>query len=103
MKLCDLPKDIIKLIIQYIPCGQWFRLSKEFHSLASQVISPLDCRIDENGSLCWSLENNKIMALNSILNDPRVDPSKDDNFAIRFASRKGHKEIVQKLLTGTRS
>jgi hypothetical protein len=35
-----LPKDIIKLIISYCPCPQWFTLCTELTSLALQVISP---------------------------------------------------------------
>jgi hypothetical protein len=54
-----LPKDLIKLIIEYSPHGQWFRLSKELSALASQVISPLNCRTSENGALYWALTNQR--------------------------------------------
>jgi hypothetical protein len=75
MEFRDLPKDVIKLIIEFCPYGQWFRLSKELNTLASQVISPVDHRISENGALCWSLTNSKILAATSLLKDPRIDPS----------------------------
>ncbi len=37
-----------------------------------------------------------------LLNDPRVDPSTDDNWAIHYASREGHTEIVRLLLNDPR-
>jgi hypothetical protein len=103
MALCNLPRDVIKLIIQYYPGTQWFQLSKELSSIASQAISPLDYRPSlfvENGALCWALENNKILAVLSLLKDPRIDPSKDDNFVMNFAIEHNFKEVVEKLLAG---
>ena len=103
MSLCNLPRDVIKLIIQYYPGSQWFQLSKELSSIASQAISPLDYRPNlfvENGALCWALENNKILAVLSLLKDPRIDPSKDDNFAMSSAIEHNFKEVVEKLLAG---
>jgi hypothetical protein len=47
MQFCDLPKDIVKIIIEYCPCGQWFLLSKEISALASQVIDPCDYLVDD--------------------------------------------------------
>jgi hypothetical protein len=72
MELCDLPRDVIILIIQFCPYGQWFRLSKELNTLASQVISPLKCRTSENGVLIWAIKHNKILAVVSLLKDPRI-------------------------------
>jgi hypothetical protein len=100
--LCDLPRDIIKVIISFGPYGQWFRLSKELNTLASEVISPLNCRISEKGALCWAVSNNKIVAAISLLKDPRIDPSVKDNFAIRHASEKGYKEIAEMVLQDDR-
>jgi hypothetical protein len=92
MELCDFPKDIIKLIIQFCPFGQWFRLSKELNTLASQVISPLNSRISENGALNWAIKNDKILAVIPLLKDPRIDPSIKNNLRYdmqaRMASRK---------------
>jgi hypothetical protein len=42
--LLRLPKEVIKVIISYCPCAQWFTLCKELKSLALQAISPLDHR-----------------------------------------------------------
>jgi hypothetical protein len=44
ISLCDLPKDVIKLIISFCPCPQWFTLCKQMKPLALQVISPLEYR-----------------------------------------------------------
>jgi ankyrin repeat protein len=101
MELCDLPRDIIKLIIQFCPYGQWFRLSKELSILASQAISPLNYRTSK-GVLHWALAKDKILAVISLLKDPRIDPSVEDNFAIRYASQNGYKAIVEILLKDNR-
>jgi hypothetical protein len=37
-----------------------------------------------------------------LLADPRVDPSADNNCAIRWASSKGHLAIVERLLADPR-
>ena len=37
-----------------------------------------------------------------LLNDPRVDPSTVDNYAIRFASENGHTKVVKVLLSDPR-
>ena len=37
-----------------------------------------------------------------LLADPRVDPSADDNFAVRWASRYGRIEVVSLLLADPR-
>ena len=34
-----------------------------------------------------------------LLSDPRVDPSADNNYSIRFASLQGHCDVVDALLT----
>jgi hypothetical protein len=100
-ELYDLPNDVIKLIISYCPCPQWFILSKELKSIASQVISPLDYRTDELcDSFQWAIIYNKICAVTSLLKDSRIDPCAMDNWAIRKASQYGHKEIVELLLQG---
>jgi hypothetical protein len=102
MELCDLPRDIIKMIIEFCPYGQWFRLSKELSTLASQAISPLNCRTSENGALRWAVIRDKALAATSLLKDPRIDPSLDNNWAIRCASFVGQKEVVEILLKDNR-
>jgi hypothetical protein len=69
--------------------------------LASAILSPLDFRTKEKGALGWSLKNDNILAVNSLLKDPRVDPSTYNNYAIRKACEKGYKEVVETLLQGT--
>jgi ankyrin repeat protein len=71
--------------------------------LVKQSISPLDYRLYYYGGVMgWAVRNSKIVALASLLQDERVDPSIEDNFAIRFASERGYKEIVKLLLQGTK-
>jgi ankyrin repeat protein len=126
-KPITLPNDILKLIIGCYPCRQWFTVSKEISSLASQVISPLQ----ENNKgfhclLCWAIlcrktaaktllrsglfdplhcnalqttcQNGNKEVLEVLLQDPGVNPSSNSNSAIRIASTYGKKEIVEILL-----
>jgi ankyrin repeat protein len=99
MELCDLPRDIIQLIIEYCPYGQWFRLSKELNTLASQVISPLHYRTEDNGALCWAIIMDNPLAVISLLKDPRIFPHFE---AMRYACEFGHKEIIEILLKDDR-
>jgi hypothetical protein len=72
--LLRLPKDVIKLIISYCHCPQWFTLCKELTTLALQVISPLDHRTTNYpfGALEWATSNNKILAVASLLQGTRI-------------------------------
>jgi ankyrin repeat protein len=105
MSLCLLPTDLIKVIIAYIPCPQWFVLCKQLRVLASHVISPLDYRSKEHGSFTWAVRNNKIFAVACLLklHHDRIDPSVDNNFAIQYATERGYKEIVELLLQDNRT
>ena len=49
----------------------------------------------------YIIEHNDIQTLNYVL-DRNMDPSANDNEAIRFASREGHLEIVERLLKDPR-
>jgi ankyrin repeat protein len=71
-------------------------------SLALQIISPLDYRIDNYGAIGWAAENNKILAIASLLQASRVYPAYSYTHAIRVACRNGHKEIVELLLQDPR-
>jgi hypothetical protein len=100
----NLPSDILKLIIEYYPTSQWFTVSKESSQLALQVISPLYYRKTDHCSLCWALKNKIRFAAKSLLTNlhPQLDPSHDDNYAIRWASRNGYTEVVELLLKDPR-
>jgi hypothetical protein len=43
-----------------------------------------------------------VEAVRLLLNDPRVDPSADSNYAIRWASENGHVQVVKLLLNDPR-
>jgi hypothetical protein len=64
------------------------------------MISPLNYRSSENGSLCWAIKENKPLAVPALLKNPFVDPSSNNNIAIRLASDKGDHSVVQLLLQG---
>ena len=44
-----------------------------------------------------AIENNNINNVKLLLNDKRVDPSDDNNWAIKLASQNGHVDIVNLL------
>jgi ankyrin repeat protein len=46
--------------------------------------------------------NGYVEVVKLLLNEPRVDPSADDNCAIRLASKNGHFEVVKLLLNDPR-
>jgi hypothetical protein len=107
--LRQLPNDLIKIIISYSRCPQWFTLCKQLHTLARHVINPLDYKKtyqwdlkEQNcGPLLWAIYKNNKYAVASLLQDDRVDPSAESNSEIQFASYKGYTEIVKLLLQGT--
>lgn len=46
--------------------------------------------------------SNRLEFIKELLKDPRVDPSMEDNFAIKFSSKYGYLEIVNELLKDPR-
>jgi hypothetical protein len=44
-----------------------------------------------------------VLAVERLLKDPRINPSANHNYAIRWAGRNGHKEVVQLLLDDPRT
>jgi hypothetical protein len=111
MGLCELPADLIKIIIQHCECPQWFVLSKQLSVLASKVISPLEYRKSasspscnyETSSFIWAIENNKKVVVASLLKDSRIDPTSYNHHAISIACAKGYKDIVELLLQHKRA
>jgi ankyrin repeat protein len=63
--------------------------------LLSKRISPA---IGENNALKYACYNGHYECVKFLLNDPRVDPSSQNQFPIRFAHKNGHKNIVDLLL-----
>jgi hypothetical protein len=101
-----LPRDLIKEIISYYPCPQWYRLCKELYTLASQVISPVDYVFIMGslsvGPLEYVVDKGNVEAVAFLLKDPRVNPAANANLSIRAASKLGHKDIVEMLLKDPR-
>jgi ankyrin repeat protein len=99
-----LPREVIRIIITCCPCGQWFKLCKQLHILASQVIPPVEFRIADGGALLWAIRYNKKLAVSSLLQHPHVDPSEPDNCScpICHASQFDNKEIMELLLQDKR-
>jgi ankyrin repeat protein len=95
-----IPTDVIKIIIGFYPSAKWFLLSKATYAVALKVISPLSY---ETEPLLWALGNerpkNALAAAFFLgLKDPRIDPSIQDNLAIRVACGHGYTELAKVLL-----
>jgi Ankyrin repeats (3 copies) len=50
----------------------------------------------------WASNNGHLEIVKELLKDKRVDPSDDNNYAIRWASENGHLEVVKELLKDKR-
>jgi hypothetical protein len=96
--LCDLPTELLKIIISYRPCRQWFMLCKKLKILASIVINPLNFHCGD--TLYWAIQKNNVLAVASLLKDPRIDPSYNYNCAIQNAVE--NIEITKLLLQDPR-
>ena len=91
-----LPLDIIKIVISLHPYSVWLLLNKQLSEIAKQLINP---NLHRKGKpFIWSVQNNKVESVSSLLKDPRIDPAVDKNLAIRYSSQNGHTEIVRLLL-----
>ena len=60
----------------------------------------LNIRVES--AICLASEYGHVEAVRLLLNDPRVDPSADSNYAIRCSSNNGHAEVVKLLLDDPR-
>jgi hypothetical protein len=97
-----LPRDIIKEIISYYPCPQWYRLCKELYTLASQVISPghYSFKLETLwvGPLEYFAYKGNVEVVAFLLKDPRVNPASVNPLAVLG----GHKDMVEMLLKDPR-
>ncbi len=57
---------------------------------------------DLNKKFMEAAKHENIFLVKKLLQDPRVDPSDNSNFVIRWASENGHLEIVRLLLQDPR-
>jgi hypothetical protein len=49
-------------------------------------------------ALPWAAQNGHVAVVERLLQDTRVDPSADDNYAVREAAANGHLAVVDRLL-----
>jgi hypothetical protein len=56
----------------------------------------------DNWPLRWAAANGHVEAVNTLLQDPRVDPAAKDNCAVEWAASNGHLEVVRLLLADKR-
>ncbi|KAJ3127030.1 hypothetical protein HK100_009973 [Physocladia obscura] len=58
-----------------------------------------DATVEKNRAFRWTARFGYLDIITDLLNDERVDPADDDNYAIQCAAEAGHIEIVLKLLS----
>ena len=86
--------DVWMIILSMVPHGSWSycrRVNKMFLVLCPYI------QVPTHQDLIWSIHNDKIECLKLLLQDPRINPSARDNYAIREASQNGHTECVRLL------
>ncbi len=54
---------------------------------------------DVNQAFMWAIRNRHIQLIKVLLTNPKVDPTANNNWAIRKASENGHLKVVKLLLT----
>jgi len=52
-----------------------------------------------NNSFTWAIKNNKFQSVKTLLTFPNIDPSVNNNDAIKWASSWGYDKVVNLLLT----
>jgi hypothetical protein len=69
-------------------CKQWYTVADEH----------IDYTYRYNWPIRWASSNGHTELVHRLLQNPKVDPSDDDNQAILHASKYGHLEVVNMLL-----
>src|SRR3989304_5945772 len=87
--ICKILKNDIKFLLLNKECCS--KLYLFFYFIDNiQELFKCACKYDQ------------IEVVKLLLQDPKVDPSDQNNYAIRLASRKGHVEVVKLLLQDSR-
>jgi hypothetical protein len=93
-----LHREVTIHIISFYPKRCWFLLSKRFRELAFEGI-PLESKIK---AFPDAVGNGNLLAVERLLQDPRVDPSVEYNESLLLAISCGHMKIVEILLQDPR-
>ena len=75
-----------------LTCKKWLEVGYKY----------LDFTINNNEFIRISCDHGVIRTVRRLLQDSRVDPSADDQYAIRSASERGHHLVVETLLKDPR-
>ena len=92
-------QDVWMIILSMAPHTSWSYCRRVSKLVLALCVS---AQVPTHQDLIWSIQHNKIECLKLLIQDPRVDPSANDNFAIRNASAHGHTECVKLLLQDSR-
>jgi len=96
-----LPQPIAELVFSFVASGSkedrlhTMLVQKNWLWLARKTFYPTK-------TLSYASVNGHLEIIREFLKDSRVDPSADNNQAIRFASRNGRLEVVRELLKDSR-
>ena len=101
MTMEQLPQPIVELVISFVGSGSkedrlhTQLVQKNWLWFARRTFYPAK-------TLCYASLNGYLEVVRELLKDSRVDPSADNNYAIRWASRYGHSGVVRELLRDRR-
>ena len=94
--------DLIKLTRANDRVVAFLRERRIFYHIFGDKYDEI-CSIDDVAKLfIFAVKSNLTFVTELLLNDPRVDPSDDNNYAIEDASFTGHTEVVKLLLADPR-
>ena len=100
----ELP-EIVRMIIARMPFEERARARQINRTWNANVTYTVDEKLAlfkrAMGKLSFGNDSG-VATVARLLQDPRVDPSVDDNIAIRIASEKGHMDVVKRLLQDPR-
>eukprot|EP01118_Nematostelium_gracile_P019594 TRINITY_DN9135_c0_g1_i2.p1 TRINITY_DN9135_c0_g1~~TRINITY_DN9135_c0_g1_i2.p1 ORF type:complete len:103 (-),score=16.38 TRINITY_DN9135_c0_g1_i2:23-331(-) len=88
--ILSLPKDVFSVIFSLITYSgsNWLYtrlVCKKWNELAEEFFYPDTCN-----ALALMIEAGNLHAINKLIQNDRIDPSQNTNFAIRWASRYGY-------------
>lgn len=93
----SLPEPIVEVILSFVASGtkkdrrSAMLVQKEWLRLARRTFYP-------RRTLCFAARNGQLEVVRELLKDKRVDPSANNNSAIRLAIENDHLGVVRELL-----
>ncbi len=91
----ELPKDMKKQILGYVPGQNYSSVSQDFKNIFGTLHNPSE---NNNAAIKYAVKHNMPKVVANLLQNPEVDPTVDNNFPIKHAAREGYHNIFKQLL-----